>query len=712
MPGFLLPPTCLICIYNKFSLHLTRVSLFSIFMFLLISAGCTAGPANSPTAVARFSSPSLPASSSTPTANMTATPDWAQFQITLDALKTESAKALITRTPSPYPTPLLQLPISTAAPHAQAISPQNAWKIQQVAVLGKGEIKGVAWSPDGKEIAVAGVFGIDFYNVKTLALLRTFNMRGSLITYSPDGKYLAMTTQAGIQILDPATGRLLKRFDTKIKTANQVIFSPNGLLLLETGDFLLEMWDVFKVTRLYVQRIDSYYTGAAFSPDSTILALNTMDPDIYTDEITLLHSSSGEKNSTISAVAGNVAFLPNGSLVAPLDYDVIGIIDITSRETVKKIRLGAGLKPFWLSSDGNIVLSGESRTVYDLDSGKKLAVLEKPTFDIPPTFSPDGKRMAAKDFDGSLKVWNLHSGELLGQIEYENPLSSLEFMPFQNWDTQRRYDLATADYDGVIRVWDLPMGKILRRFSENSTIPIVRFSPDGRFLVVNGYREVSIRNIQTGDLLKTVDACKEGGVTSAFFSPDGRRLIIQCENQFSVMGVSSWKEIYSQQGIAVAAIDDDRLVTADNQGIIVTLDLISGNLVDALPVPQGDEGAFLPETFSMNSRYLAQGTNTAKIYVWDREKRQLACTLMAHKIVQSEYGDFGIRSLAMSPVNDVLASAGADQTLRLWNLKSGQLLRILDSDTPYTSLAFSSDGRYLAAGDFDGRVHVWGLPDR
>jgi WD40 repeat protein len=66
---------------------------------------------------------------------------------------------------------------------------------------------------------------------------------------------------------------------------------------------------------------------------------------------------------------------------------------------------------------------------------------------------------------------------------------------------------------------------------------------------------------------------------------------------------------------------------------------------------------------------------------------------------------------ALSP--NILASASADHSLRIWDVGAGALLTRLDLDAGLTSLAAMPDGT-LVAGDHAGRVHflrVEGLPD-
>lgn len=70
----------------------------------------------------------------------------------------------------------------------------------------------------------------------------------------------------------------------------------------------------------------------------------------------------------------------------------------------------------------------------------------------------------------------------------------------------------------------------------------------------------------------------------------------------------------------------------------------------------------------------------------------------------------GVSSVAFSPDGRLVASGSLDDTIKLWRVSDGQLVRTLTGHS-VSSVAFSPDGQLLASGSVDRTVRLWRVSD-
>ncbi len=116
----------------------------------------------------------------------------------------------------------------------------------------------------------------------------------------------------------------------------------------------------------------------------------------------------------------------------------------------------------------------------------------------------------------------------------------------------------------------------------------------------------------------------------------------------------------------------------------------------------GHEGWVSAVAISPDASLLASGSFDKTIRIWDLKTGELIRTLTGHAA--------SVVSLDISPDGQTLVSGSFDRTLKLWHIGSGDLIHTftghLDS---VRAVIFSPDGAQLASGSFDATVRLWDL---
>jgi len=287
------------------------------------------------------------------------------------------------------------------------------------------------------------------------------------------------------------------------------------------------------------------------------------------------------------------------------------------------------------SPDGKTVASGGGFVcLHDLTTGR-LLWRARTDFKQQETcaflvFSPDGRYLAAAykgGFIGSpdyVVLWEVAPGRKLqkqrilfarprGDNDLPTTVHNLSFSP----DSKT---IVSGSPDRTIYLWDTPTGKELRHFKGGVT---AAFASDGRSLAcVNHDGTIRRRQITTGDLVNDRKQAAPRDfiyVQQAAFSPDGRRLALCDEYTLSLKDVETGEVItrIDFQGDAIGSVD----FTPDSQTLAVVTrgEHGLGGFIRFIDANTGLERSDFKTTrewtgslaFSCNGHFIAFGENNA-----------------------------------------------------------------------------------------------------
>ena len=118
--------------------------------------------------------------------------------------------------------------------------------------------------------------------------------------------------------------------------------------------------------------------------------------------------------------------------------------------------------------------------------------------------------------------------------------------------------------------------------------------------------------------------------------------------------------------------------------------------------------------FSPDGTTLASASFDSTIRLWEMISPQLAFNRNQDSLLGGGgplRGHKGaVWSVSFSPDGNFLASGSDDETIRLWEVGTGQHSGTLTGHTDWVrSVAFSPDGTTLASGSDDGTIRLWDI---
>ncbi|QLE56224.1 trypsin-like peptidase domain-containing protein [Nostoc sp. TCL26-01] len=133
----------------------------------------------------------------------------------------------------------------------------------------------------------------------------------------------------------------------------------------------------------------------------------------------------------------------------------------------------------------------------------------------------------------------------------------------------------------------------------------------------------------------------------------------------------------------------------------VNLNNSSGNFVLAKTL-KGHSNWVKSVAISPDGRTLASGSYDNTIKIWNIATGEEIRTLNGHS--------YDVWSVAISPDGRTLASGSNDRTIKIWNIATGEEIRTLKGHSDWVwSVAISLDGRTLASGSRDETIKIWNI---
>ncbi len=380
----------------------------------------------------------------------------------------------------------------------------------------------------------------------------------------------------------------------------------------------------------------------------------------------------------------DLAFDPASSLLAVSSWDSANVLvfDVPGDRLAAKLpQTTAPVHGVTFSPDGQTlaVCAGRRIEIWNVPKTTLQAeLLDHDGFVLRIAFSPDGKLLASASFDGSIRLWNLHTLKEICAAPCNG--YAVHFSPDGHW--------LANDYGSFPSLYEVNHADELRLLGtepiQAPMWPTCDFSPDGQLVAVADDAGVGIWDADRGVRLASISV-KE--IRAAVFHPAGN-LLITCGSA----GIEAWP--FTRNGSSVsfglperlgapAAIsrasltrDGNRMVLVRN-GRVCLLDLKTRLEKLIAGLPEAD-----PRITSLGPlAVFAEGVPPGTVIY---------------------------RTACVDPVGRWCATCRSETNLvQVFDTATGQLLQSLPTrDDKVIDLAFSPDGRWLA-GSGNSAYHFW-----
>ncbi len=579
------------------------------------------------------------------------------------------------------------------------------------------------------------------------------------IAFSPDGNTLAIARGASdpaqrygrIELWDMKTGSLrhtIKGFDGPVKS---ISFSPDGLTLISgSSEYLarkiqeqtrtlftltrgeLKWWDAqtgelrHKLT-LPGEHISSL--RAAYSPDGKQIALfessynysflqtnSRFDPsgqaapplprtivpiDFFESDLKLLDAQTGAVTVKLDANrSGTFVFSPDGTLMAKENGKEIRVLNLqTGREEHR-------LKNF----------KGVSNTMAFSPDGQSLAVA------VTKYYNQDAGRVIRVIGSSAVQVFDVQSWKMTFQLQNVGMVNSLAFEPGGRLLLIGGLIHELEDAVPGVKLWDLQSGKTANFYTGGAdfsqAVDSLAISRNGSLLAFkSGPDVVQVLATQTWKVKYSFDKNSDpdnqrpssrfvlslNRITALGFSPDGNSLSGEIEGD----GIKRWdprtgevKKHFGDQEdrntIAEVSSSGSKAAGVGDDGTIHIRDLITGeqtNLTGPGPTASAlslsNDGESLAIAYP--NRIVLLNTITGKIT----------------RSIDSRITNVG--RIAFSADGRFVAAGDENGAIATWNLTNGQALPAISSAGKTMALRFTPGNRILASANEDGSVFLWDL---
>jgi WD40 repeat protein/serine/threonine protein kinase len=599
--------------------------------------------------------------------------------------------------------------------------------LEATVVAGSYKSHKVAFSPDGKTLAVGYLYGrVDLFDVasckRTQSLGEGRDEVYPFVAYSPDGRMIAIPSSdcSAIVVRDLSSGseRLLTGHSGPV---HEVAFSKDSRLLASaSGDRTVRIWDLIAGGEPSILRgHESEVWSVAFSPDGGLVATGTdadtirlWDLETIEELACIVGSPSKPPNEDMRRV-WSVAFSLDGKLLAAGCGDwSIRIVDPATGQVVRVLQGHSDEVRSVAFSPDRRTLASASRDstvkLWDLQTYGERETLKGFAFGGHAcAFPRGGTTLASAGVDYRVLLWDTTTESEADAVKLEGAATCTDWgysIAFLSDETL--LISLVQDTDGFVSAWS---GVDEKKHVETTTVePVQQIAVSKNGVMALGVvGAIELHDVRSNKKLASFKLREQVGVTALAFSSDCRRLAAGCaDGSIEILDTEESQNDQSallghKSAVTCLSFSKDGLwlASGDRGGGVAVWDANAGEVISWL---DGHRDRVMCVAFSPDRTKLATGAleHSRSLCVWNvSSATPHPAVLMAARSVYS---------VTFSSDGTTLFAAHGDNAVRLWDVASGhQRLALLGHTCAVHALALSSDENTLVSVDRYGTARLW-----
>lgn len=346
---------------------------------------------------------------------------------------------------------------------------------------------------------------------------------------------------------------------------------------------------------------------------------------------------------------------------------------------------------------------------WDLATGQILWEHRVPTESDPPwvqnvAFSPDGQ-VAVATADDLIMFWQVATGQLIRQIDSTVNRQKITFNP-----TGDQFATIGAEEHSRLVIWDFNSGEALREYERGSNIEDLVYTADGSAILIASREGVlTLIDAQTGQVIREFEKYQgDNTVVLRYIAlgPEGDRVIGAAVDAGLLLWDFMTGELlqnYNYDGVLSLGFNpQDGTILIGDLTVLRTIDPQTGTILRA---NTGHSQGILSLVITSDGSYAITTGVDETVRVWDLQGGQMVRRFIEPQAMLGE--------VSLSPDGRTMLVGSADGTLILWDMETGEEIRRFVDDQPINAVTFSPDGSKALIGtgnDWEnesGHIILW-----